>query len=503
MKPRELENLIQDFLDGSLAEEKLETLQHELRHNPEARDLYRDFIHLQNIIELQALTPDPLAKNIIPIDRIIQRQKRRNLSIALASAAALLIISLVTMRLFFVDPVEPASLAFQTSPGTQFTISHDESADAPLGQRLVPGSRLQIKQGSAQLRFPNGVQSIVIGPADLTLHDEEQLYLRRGVARFQVPQGAEGFTVDTPDLHIVDLGTEFGVKADPDQHDEVHVLKGHVQVTAKRLRKESTTLGKGEARRIDPVGRLHAIATQDASFPSKLPNTLPYLHWSFDRDMQVSGTHPDVPHISTSAEAPTKFVDGRLGTSLSFDGKNQHLITDWPGFSKNRPRTVSFWLKLPANEDYRATPGILGWGDRTHGNKKWKVALAPSSTSGTPRLRLSWGNIWLTATSPLATNQWQHITVTSSDLLDDFGFPQAQLYINGIQQKSSYEKQGQSPLDSPIQTSTTNLKSSPLMIGSDLFVAPKDRNLFRGQIDELYIFDGHMTTKEVKQLLKP
>jgi len=178
------------------------------------------------------------------------------------------------------------------------------------------------------------------------MHADDLLYLNEGTAWFHVPKQAIGFQVKTKDLTIVDLGTKFGVFAKPDDHDEVHVLKGRVQVTANRVRKESMILTVNEARRINPIGQL-----------------LPYLHWSFDQEdgLQVVGTRPAVEDVSTHPRGTPSFTQGKRGLALSLNGAGQHLETDWAGFSGDRPRTVSFWLKIPEGGDYRINPGIVGW----------------------------------------------------------------------------------------------------------------------------------------------
>jgi len=60
-------------------------------------------------------------------------------------------------------------LVFTTAPGTQFTLVHGGSDNAPEGMALVKGSQLQLTQGTVELTFGSGVKSIVTAPALLGL----------------------------------------------------------------------------------------------------------------------------------------------------------------------------------------------------------------------------------------------------------------------------------------------------------------------------------------------
>lgn len=501
MKDSVLEKLIQDLVEGGIDPHELVRLEAELISNPQSMSRYLAYQDLNNLLEVRADICRQLPSPVVPVELILKRQKLKTFRTAMLSAAALVLLTLVAMNLFFVDTKQGNGLTFESSPGTEFTLTHSVNAEAPTGLIMEKGSRLQLSQGTVELTFKSGVKSVIMAPADLTLNDS--LYLKEGTAWFQVPKGAEGFMVRTRELDIVDLGTEFGVLAKADDYDEVHVLKGRVQVTARRDEKESTILTAGQAREVDLFGRLDTIPAKESAFLTSLPESIPHLHWSFDQEdgFQVKGSHPAVADITTTALSAPTFTEGKHGSAISLDGITQHLETDWNGFAGNRPRTVSFWLKLPVGGDYKENPGIVGWGDRTQENGKWKITLANQDGSSSAKLQLSWGSTWLTSQSSIQPGQWQHITVTSNGELNDEGFPHAEFYMNGTKQAASYQglKGAESFLD--LGTTTMTHGAAPLMIGSDLYTNQKSRNLFRGQIDELFIFDGHMTELDVKKLI--
>lgn len=287
MNQEEFHQALSRLADRDISPELFQKLEEHLLESEEARNDYREFMHLQSLIGLEINVHHGQQK-VVPIERIISRQKRRTLKIAVFSAAAILILGLVTMQLFMVKE-RPPTLAFETAPGTQFNITHSMTGDdAPIGMTMEKGSRLMLTSGTVELSFGTGVKAIVIAPADMTLHDDNKLYLNQGTAWFQVPKGAEGFTVKTKELNIVDLGTEFGVIATPDDHDALHVFKGKVKVTALRVRKESDTLTAGQACRIDPIGRLVSVKPEIKKFLTVLPTSLP----AYSGPMEFTdGTH--------------------------------------------------------------------------------------------------------------------------------------------------------------------------------------------------------------------
>jgi len=497
----ELKNLIQSLLDGQITQPELESLERELETSEPARQLYVEFSELHSLLDQRA-TASPVAQNVVPIDRIIRRQKRRTMKIAAFAAAAVVVLGLVAMQLFFVKD-RPPTLAFVTSLGTQFELTHSRSNDGLEGAVLEDGSHLTLSQGAVELTFASGVKAIVMAPADLTLHDDDTLFLNQGTAWFQVPKGAEGFTVKTRDLEIVDLGTEFGVIAKPNDHDEVHVTKGKVQVTTSRVRKESTTLTASEARRIDPVGRLDTIPAIPSLFLTSLPKSLPYLHWSFDEveggGFPAVGQHPDLEHafaMPRKAQASSMQCSGRFGKAVHFTGKpGEEILTEWPGISGNAARTIACWIRISPESLSSYGSSIAAWGKKREGyqgwHTKWKLAISPE---GKP---IVVGGI--AGSSNVADNQWHHIACTHK--MSTQGAPIVTMFVDGHQVENIWQPHTRSKtadlqtIATP-NTTTTDQSSLPLQIGKNL----GNTTPIRGEIDELYIFEGALDAETIHRL---
>ena len=97
------------------------------------------------------------------------------------------------------------------------------------GTRLRAGESFVLADGAARLRFADGTDVIVEGPASFRVEAPARVALDAGRLSAASPPSVTGFTVRTPDASVVDLGTEFGVRAGP-AGTRVHVYEGRVDV---------------------------------------------------------------------------------------------------------------------------------------------------------------------------------------------------------------------------------------------------------------------------------
>ncbi|NWK55740.1 hypothetical protein HW115_08970 [Verrucomicrobiaceae bacterium N1E253] len=527
-----LESRIQTMLDGTISEEEFRHLEDELIANPEARQIYYSYISLHQGLEfrLSRSSSTSSASGTHAIQGLaesrLKRQRARARKLAVISAAALILISLVSMRFFLIQEQASSNpLDFKTSPGTLFTLTHSSPEAAEQGFILEKESRLQISQGSVELNFPSGVRAIVQAPADLTLHNDNQLYLGTGTGWFHVPEQARGFTVITREMKIIDLGTKFGVVSTPQTDDEIHVFKGMVEAIALHGVKKKTTLTAGQAALVRPYGRFHTIEPNTSAFPTELPRTLPHLHFSFDqRDVNPLPTsanqlkqQPDVQAVVHTAANPSSTPEhssGKFGQALKLDGVSNYLETNWDGILGNQPRSVAFWIKMPEmrlGDSLSNGRTIIGWGmqqerqDSVNVNSKWTIHLDPA-TNRYPMLNISFGGFWYYAPETvLDDDQWHHLTVVYTGEADDKGQPITQLYLDG--QRRPISKAAHNPVQRDVEDNIAinTTAHTPLVVGAALH--PDARKLIhhnrflKAEIDELYIIEGAITEESVLKLM--
>ena len=382
MNRRELELHLQDLFEGRLETDALESLQQELRSNPEAQDTYCDYAHLHNALQLRAEGVDLL--NVVPMDRVVERRQRRAVRTAGLAAAAMLAMGALVAALVAVREPKP-TLTFNTSPGTELNVSHAlEGEDAPAGMVLEPGSRLTVINGTVELEFASGVRGIVRGPADLTLQREDLLDLANGTAWFEVPADAVGFKVNTPDLILTDLGTEFGIISERNFLDEVHVFVGKVEVRNRSGLQHKELLQAGQARYAGPAGRWQETPVRHDHFLDELPTQEIELAVVAVEDFSTTPlAYADDVSDSDLLHGLTPVTTGWV----NWDNSDPKLLTDGIHGARTGPSALT---TVGATAEYHLGPGAKGLGyDITsiqsiaaeghggYGNQAWTMEVKP------------------------------------------------------------------------------------------------------------------------------
>ncbi|MEO0452517.1 MAG: LamG-like jellyroll fold domain-containing protein [Verrucomicrobiota bacterium] len=438
----ELEARIQALLDGALPAEERTALLSEISRDPKLVDLYLEYTTLECAMSRlhqsqELLRPDVVSdapSGRFPLNRNVQKW-------GVIAMAAALIISL-GLLIFFENfqSEDQIRVAVKTSPGTRVNVSHDITGETVLtSDVLTLGSRAKLKQGTVELLFPNGIRAIVRGPADLTLNQPDQLYLNYGTAWFHVPEAGIGFQVVTPEMQVVDLGTEFGVRSRQGLPHEVHVFTGEAAVQSRQQSLPLETLDAGMARAVDMIGRLKDIVTEPTHFLNELPESITYLRWSFDEESALGdagGVHPaagDAAAVLQQIDNPDAFhqIPGKWGSAIQTHQPLAQAKARWAGLEGNAPRTVSHWIKLSPEEI--GTQPIVGWG--SHDLSPFKPN--PAFLTYVRRLQdeavagVSFGAYFLDGTTAINDGQWHHFAVVySGNTLPD-GRPEIICYLNG------------------------------------------------------------------------
>ena len=91
----------------------------------------------------------------------------------------------------------------------------------PIGQRS-----LKIQKGSISLKYENGAEIKLVGPAEYKLNDQDSATLNYGQLAARIPEAAQGFTIDAPKALITDLGTEFALNVNKQGESKILFTKG-------------------------------------------------------------------------------------------------------------------------------------------------------------------------------------------------------------------------------------------------------------------------------------
>ena len=257
----------------------------------------------------------------------------------------------------------------ESGPGAgQLTALLVDEAGADFAERRQPGEvrfdpgHYELRSGTVHLRFVNGADLVIQGPADFEIRDERTTRLVSGTVRAIVPPAARGFTVETPGMAYEDVGTEFGLSLDAATGESaMHVFDGQVNLHGKEL---SSVFGGESVRCRD--GQFQAAPELDtATFPS--PDSIGHLRWASQRKEMLA--HPGLiawfpferqgnPSVLPNAvrSAPAKVPDGRIAgarwatgrwpgkEALWFDRESDFAEIEIPG--EFRELSVAVWLKV-------------------------------------------------------------------------------------------------------------------------------------------------------------
>ncbi len=126
---------------------------------------------------------------------------------------------------------------------------------APYGfDHMTVGRELKLDAGLVEITYYNGAKVVLEGPVEFTVEQANACRLDIGKLTAKVSKSAVGFTVETPDMSIVDLGTEFGVEIDDDGIAAVHVFIGRVEaelVAQNGAAPKKVQISQGQAVRFD------------------------------------------------------------------------------------------------------------------------------------------------------------------------------------------------------------------------------------------------------------
>jgi hypothetical protein len=288
----ELDRMMSSWCNGTLSADEGSRLDSLLKESADARQFYNDymFLHAGLYAAHASMAVGPQEDEVAcaaPLAVAERRQAGRPRSWAwLAIAAALVGVAAVSSWVTATFRGRATEVAQQPAPHAatgegvaRITASRNclwqaRSENVGYGTRLVAGQRLELATGLVEITFDDGASVVLEGPATFDVQARGKAELHEGRLAAVVPPRAQGFQVATSRLNVVDLGTEFGLKAEPEGATEIHVFNGLVKAQllddrGKQVR--IVELNTSQAARIQPVNSLVAmIPARDEEFVRSL-----------------------------------------------------------------------------------------------------------------------------------------------------------------------------------------------------------------------------------------
>ena len=216
-----------------------------------------------------------------PAVRILPLSRKRRAWLAIAAAligvaavSSLLTYSLTSGGKKAVEVAQGATYKDATDvariTATRNCLWAEAEKNLGFGSRLTSGQRLDLTTGLVEITFNDGAVVVLEGPATFDVQSPGKAQLDEGRLAAVVPERAHGFEVTTARLNVVDLGTEFGLMAEPEGTTEVHVFNGLVKaqlLDEHGHQVRTMELNTAQAARIEPAAALVArIPARDDEF---------------------------------------------------------------------------------------------------------------------------------------------------------------------------------------------------------------------------------------------
>jgi len=452
---------------------------------------------LQQLLRREAL--QQTAARVMALPRSSEVRWQRWLPWGVAAAACL-------FAILSRWPVVDAKRTAET-PADRFTAMLVDEAGAVYAQprqqgevRFDPGS-YELKSGTVHLRFVNGADLVVEGPATFEIRDAFRTDLVAGRVRAIVPPTAKGFTVVTREVAFEDVGTEFGLSRDAATGESlIHVFDGQVNLRngdASGSLLRSVYGGESMGYR---DGRLNESPEMNASeFPS--PENIGHLRWTLQRRERLAdpGLIAWFPFeraanasLLVNAVRDHGVPDGRIAgarwttgrwpgkQALWFDRESDFAEIEIPG--EHTELTVAVWLRVERLD--REMIAILNSNGTDDGDLHFqmnRLGLPRGGLQGLDRVYQRWvGN-------PIPIGKWVHVASVTS-------LPERRsvFYVNG-QPVHEAELKGN---DVPIRPGHCRLGNW----FAERLASRESSRALRGLIDELSIWNRALSASELVAL---
>jgi len=222
----------------------------------------------------------------------------------------------------------------------------------------------------------------------------------------------------------------------------------------------------------------------------------PVGHWKLDE----SASSPDPCEAVDSSDngntgylqnmEDTDWTAGKFGNALEFDGTDEYVtITGYKGITGKNARTCAAWIRINLGSSDSDYATIVSWGNNNSSGERWQFMLRDHDTDSEYQLRVSvksgakYGSTDLNEND----NQWHHVAVT----WEDDGTPDVEdvkLYVDGVEET-----------DCTTDSQTINTDGNKDVRIGDY---NSTNNYFKGNIDDVRIYDRALTEGEIGQLYR-
>ncbi len=274
---------------GTLPPSRRDSLMALIEHSPAAQRAYLEYFETSSLLAVEAST---VAEEV----RLPMVGSRRLFMRSLTAAAAILILGVAIATLIRISQPAPPTLKLTAAAETRWQIDGGDQDVRSREARLRPGARVRVNSGVLEMRLENDAVMLVQGPADISLPTPDQPVVHSGWLWVDSGPSRQAFEVAAPGLRIRNLGTRFGVGAQPQAPPEVHLISGKLELV--RTSTPDQTLGitaEGTGLALpefedpvaieladDPFPQLADLLAAPATHATVVRSQNPAGYWTFD-----------------------------------------------------------------------------------------------------------------------------------------------------------------------------------------------------------------------------
>jgi hypothetical protein len=345
------EQLIDDYLNGRMDPEKFQLLEQRLIQDKDFAKLYADMTrfdsHLGEIflddVDQKKWIRD-LKKNDVPSQPNTAYWKiAAQVFLAIGFVALLLTINTDQRKVVITKMIGAHFNTLNLKPGP---IKYDQT--------------YQIKEGFMSLNFGKQTEVIIEAPAKFKSSHSNNLWVDYGKVSVNIPKGSEVFEIQTKNGLVKEVNASYAMDV-TEQHSELHVFEGQVQLKNK-LNSKALTVNQGQAA-IRQGNQTKYKAFRNAWFVHSKEFHQLAKGWSVDKRnawFSSNVTWEQNPHLLASYRIEkdkaqfhdpevvqgAKWVQGRWpGTwALDFSDENDHVKIQAKG--KSDQFTLMAWVRL-------------------------------------------------------------------------------------------------------------------------------------------------------------
>ena len=491
----ELTGLCNALADGRLAGTERARLNAVLAGSEEARRFYVRFAGLSSsLCSYAAELQTGQAEKVVRFPRAA-----RWTAAVLAVAASVALALIPDWR--GQEAPEPESVAWLT--GSQDA----EWGDAPLaaGDALERGQHIELRRGLAEVTFDSGARVVLEGPASLDVQSAWSAGLRSGSLTASTSAEAVGFRVVNAAVDVTNLGGEIGIMADRDGGTEVYAIEGSAETDqpgrgaklllkdrqARRFARDGVSGVKDFERKLAKLAKLASRANLE-----RRRQPINFARWSFDDALtaQTAGFGAAPFTAKLDGGDPMSLQPGRWKRGLALDGRS-FASANMPGAN---PRTVAFWVKIPADAPLGADVAMLAWNRKGRGLLRSAQITWNRDPEHGPlgALRTDHEGAAVVGRTPLRDGQWHHVAVLFLGQKKNRGMAQMKQYVDGrLDGTGAFALRGKNAAPSADGSET-------VWIGRRAGARGIAQEGFRGELDEIFIGDRPLAPGEIRQLME-